>query len=91
MGRGETSDVSGIPTLNRLLTDIDEVKGSHTKVQTEFDDFKKVIDEKVDEEIRLVSTFRLLGILSYFFVYCYNFANTQGPKYVPLIIRLHYS
>ena len=56
MGRGETSDVSGIPTLNRLLTDIDEVKGSHTKVQTEFDDFKKVIDEKVDEEIRLVST-----------------------------------
>ena len=56
MGRGETSDVSGIPTLNRLLSDIDEVKGSHTKVQTEFDDFKKVIDEKVDEEIRLVST-----------------------------------
>ena len=56
MGRGETSDVSGIPTLNRLLTDIDEVKGSHTKAQTEFDDFKKVIDEKVDEEIRLVST-----------------------------------
>ena len=56
MGRGETSDVSGIPTLNRLLTDIDEVKGSHNKVQTEFDDFKKVIDEKVDEEIRLVST-----------------------------------
>ena len=38
------------------LSDIDEVKGSHTKVQTEFDDFKKVIDEKVDEEIRLVST-----------------------------------
>ena len=56
MGRGETSDVSGIPTLNRLLTDIDEIKGSHTKHQTEFDDFKKVIDEKVDEEIRLVST-----------------------------------
>ena len=55
MGRGETSDVSGIPTLNRLLTDIDEIKGSHTKHQTEFDDFKKVIDEKVDEEIRLVS------------------------------------
>ena len=26
MGRGETSDVSGIPTLSRLLTDIDEVK-----------------------------------------------------------------
>ena len=56
MGRGETSDISGIPTLNRLLTDIDEVKGSHTKAQTEFEDFKKVIDEKVDEEIRLVST-----------------------------------
>ena len=52
MGRGETSNVSGIPTLNRLLNDIDEVKGSHTKVKTEFDDFKKGINEKLDDEIR---------------------------------------
>merc|ERR1719266_1853944 len=51
MGRGETSNVSGIPTLNRLLNDIDEVKGSHTKVKTEFDDFKKGINGKLDDEI----------------------------------------
>ena len=52
MGRGETSNVSGVPTLNRLLNDIDEVKGNHKKVKTEFDDFKKGINEKLDDEIR---------------------------------------
>ena len=56
MGRGETSNVSGIPTLNRLLNDIDEVKGNHTKVKTEFDDFKKGINGKLDDEIHQVFT-----------------------------------
>jgi len=52
MGRGETSGISGIPTLNRLLTDIDEVKSSHKKVKTEFEDFKTGINEKLIEEVR---------------------------------------
>ena len=53
MGRGETSNVSGIPTLDRLLNDIDEVKGSNKKVKTEFYDFKHKITEQVVDEIRL--------------------------------------
>ena len=54
MGRGETSDVSGIPTLNRLLTDIDEAKGNHTKLSTEFEDFKTSTNGKLDEEVQKV-------------------------------------
>lgn len=54
MGRGETSDVSGIPTLNRLLADVDEAKGNHTKLSVEFDEFKKNTNEKLDEEAQKV-------------------------------------
>ena len=53
MGRGETSNVSGIPTLDRLLNDIDEVKGSNKKVKADFYDFKHRITEQVVDEIRL--------------------------------------
>jgi len=53
MGRGETSNVSGIPTLERLLDDIDEVKGSNKKVKTDFYDFKHKITDQVLDEIRL--------------------------------------
>ena len=52
MGRGETNNVSGIPTLPRLLDDIDNVRGSHKKAKTEFDDFKKNIMEKLEDEKR---------------------------------------
>lgn len=47
MGRGETSDVSGIPTLGRLLTDIDEVKGNHGKLSADFETFKTSQTEKL--------------------------------------------
>ena len=57
MGRGETSDVSGIPTLNRLLADVDEAKGNHTKLSVEFDEFKKNTNEKLDEEAQKVIYF----------------------------------
>lgn len=50
MGRGETSGISGIPTLNRLLTELDETKGSHTKLSNEFDEFKKSTTDKLAEE-----------------------------------------
>ena len=53
MGRGETSNVSGIPTLDRLLNDIDEVKGSNKKVKTDFYEFKNKITDQVIDEIRL--------------------------------------
>ena len=52
MGRGETNNVSGIPTLPRLLDDIDNVTGNHKKAKTEFDDFKKNIMEKLEDERR---------------------------------------
>jgi hypothetical protein len=55
MGRGETSNVSGIPTLNRLLTDIDELNANQTKLTTGLEDFKIEVNEKMDEEIKNVS------------------------------------
>lgn len=57
MGRGETSNVSGIPTLSRLLTDIDGVKSNHTKITNDFDSFKANITEKLDEEVKAVTSF----------------------------------
>ena len=54
MGRGETSDVSGIPTLNRLLSNIDECNANHTNLSKKFDDFKSEITEKVEEEVNKV-------------------------------------
>ena len=56
MGRGETSDVSGVPTLNRLLKDIDELNANKTKTETNFDEFKNSITEKLSEETKQVST-----------------------------------
>lgn len=50
MGRGETSGISGIPTLNGLLTDLDETKGNHTKLSNEFEEFKKNTNDKLAEE-----------------------------------------
>ena len=54
MGRGETSDVSGIPTLNRLLTDIDEVRNTSTKTSKDLEDFKLQSDEALQNEIKEV-------------------------------------
>ena len=56
MGRGETSDVSGVPTLNRLLKDIDELNANKTKTEANFDEFKNSITEKLSEETKQVRT-----------------------------------
>lgn len=52
MGRGETSDVSGIPTINRLLTDIDDANANTTKLADGLEQFKTQITEKLEEESR---------------------------------------
>merc|ERR1719384_807184 len=52
MGRGETSNVSGIPTLNRLLSDIDELNANKTKVTNDFDTFQTTMTEKLVEETK---------------------------------------
>ena len=54
MGRGETSNVSGIPTLNRLLSDIDELNANKNKTSTNFDDFQTSMTEKLAEETKQV-------------------------------------
>ena len=54
MGRGETSNVSGIPTLSRLLTDIDELNANKTKVTNDFDTFQTTMTEKLAEETKQV-------------------------------------
>ena len=55
MGRGETSNVSGIPTLSRLLTDIDELNANKTKVTNDFDTFQTSMTEKLAEETKQVT------------------------------------
>ena len=55
MGRGETSNVSGIPTLSRLLTDIDELNANKTKVTNDFDTFQTTMTEKLVEETKQVT------------------------------------
>ena len=57
MGRGDTSDVSGIPTLSRLLTDIDELNANKTKVTNDFDTFQTTMTEKLVEETKQVNDF----------------------------------
>ena len=57
MGRGETSNVSGIPTLSRLLTDIDELNANKTKVTNDFDTFQTTMTEKLVEETKQVTDF----------------------------------
>ena len=57
MGRGETSNVSGIPTLSRLLTDIDELNANKTKVTNDFDTFQTTMTEKLVEETKQVNDF----------------------------------
>ena len=63
MGRGETSDVSGVPTLNRLLKDIDELNANKTKTETNFDEFKNSITEKLSEETKQVRTSAQLTLI----------------------------
>ena len=41
--------------LNRLLTDVDEVKSNHTKLTNEFEEFKKNTNDKLAEEAEKVN------------------------------------
>ena len=50
MGRGETSDVNAIPTLPRLLSDIDGLNATTTDLKKKCDDLEAEIDTKIIEE-----------------------------------------
>ena len=64
MGRGETSNVSGIPTLSRLLTDIDELNANKTKVTNDFDTFQTTMTEKLAEETKQVFVLSITYIIT---------------------------
>merc|ERR1711978_187121 len=50
MGRGETSDISGVPTMPRLLKEIDECKEKTQKVEDKLNKVNDDLSHKIEAE-----------------------------------------